>query len=99
MVDPINGLAAPATGPRQLRSIDGWMPNPAATWIRGRPLDVSNETASRLKSSVNDRRVLFVIITPRSLRSLYKVSTKLGEGHHSSTMSPAATISQSSAGG
>src|ERR1700712_5571914 len=57
------------------------MPNPAATWISGRPLDASNETASRLKSSVNERRVLFVIITPRSLRSLYEVSTKSGEGH------------------
>jgi hypothetical protein len=80
-VDPLDGLAAPSAGPRQLRSIDGWMPKPAATWMSGRPLDASNDTASRLKSYVNERRVLFVIITPRPLRSLYEVSTEPGEDH------------------
>src|SRR5690349_5382574 len=55
------------------------MPSSEAICVSGRPLDVSRETASRLNSSVNARRV-FVIGTSRSLRSLSEVSTFLGEG-------------------
>ena len=66
--------------PRQFRSIEGWMPNSAATWDSGRPLPCSSDTASRLNSSVNSRRVFVVIRAPRSQWSLSEVSTVPGEG-------------------
>src|SRR6266851_1133729 len=56
------------------------MPSSVATWVSGRPLDASSDTASRLNSSVNDRRVIFIINPPRHFRSLHEVSTKSGEG-------------------
>ncbi len=56
------------------------MPSSAATCVNGRPLPASSATASRLNSSVNVRRVLLVIRSPRSLRSLSEVSTQPGEG-------------------
>ena len=51
-------VTLPFTVPRQLRSIEGWMPSSVATWVSGRPLPASSDTASRLNSSVNDRRVV-----------------------------------------
>src|SRR3954454_16559134 len=56
------------------------MPSSAATCVNGRPLPASSDTASRLNSSVNVRRVLLVIRAPRSLRSLSEVPTQPGEG-------------------
>src|SRR3954451_25424129 len=56
------------------------MPSSAATCVNGRPLPASSDTASRLNSSVNVRRVLLVIRAPRSPRSLSEVSTQPGEG-------------------
>ena len=59
-----------------------------ATCVSGRPLPSSSETASRLNSSVNARRVVGVIRAPRSLRSLSEVSTQPGEGHGAHRATP-----------
>src|SRR3954451_14615189 len=64
------------------------MPSSAATCVNGRPLPASSDTASRLNSSVNVRRVLLVIRAPRSLRSLSEVPTQPGEGQSEWTPSP-----------
>src|SRR5450756_1635405 len=80
---PANCDTVPFTVLRQLRSIEGWIPNSIATWVSGRPLNTRSDTASRLNSSVNDRRVIdFVVINPpRPVRSLHEVSTHSGEDH------------------
>src|SRR5260370_39113771 len=68
--------------PRQLRSIDGWIPSSVATCARGRPLDASSDTASRLNSSVNARRVVvFVVINaPRPFQELTRGVHSFGGG-------------------
>ena len=52
---------------RQRRSTDGSRPSSDATCAKGRPLSRSRATASRLNSSVNSRRVFFVVM-PRVRR-------------------------------
>ena len=75
-------VTLPFTVPRQLRSIDGWIPNSVAIWVSGRPLDASSDTASRLNSSVNDRRVVaFIVINaPRPFQELTRGVHSFGGG-------------------
>src|SRR5438067_2126485 len=74
------GFTALLKAPRQLRSSDGWMPSSDATCVSGRPLDPSRDTASRLNSSVNARRVFVVIRTPRSCQELIRGVHSFGGG-------------------
>ncbi|RYI35570.1 MAG: EAL domain-containing protein [Acetobacteraceae bacterium] len=85
---PAVGPVGPWPRTRQFRSIEGWIPNSFATCISGRPLLCSSNTASRLNSSVNSRRVLLVIRAPRSHRSLSEVSTNTGQGQFSEQTVP-----------
>src|SRR6185312_3411919 len=75
--------ASPLITARQARSIDGWMPSSAATWVSGRPLPSSKATASRLNSGANSRLVLLIVHLPAPIRSVSKVSTNAREdqGH------------------
>lgn len=58
------------------------MPSSDAICPKGRPLLSSSATDSCLNSSVKDRRVLLVIVSPlRSRGSLTEVSTVLEQGH------------------
>lgn len=82
MPGPEAALADPFTAPHQLRGIERWIPNSVATWVTGRLLEASSDTASRLNASVNERRVGDSIATSPLLRSLHEVSTVPGEGQN-----------------